>query len=221
MDTAKPGGEPPGRTYADRASLNYGGNQFKKKVKLNILDIILERKDQNVSYNLTKDELSKLLFQRMKINPKNIIKIDTSGFGKILLELKSALKPEDFMNFPAFDIRDGLRTKLYKPHHKKEVLVTISWLDLETPDDNVIHVLSFFGKVKSGIEYSKIKEEPGESAEAKLLNNILSGEHKIWIEVEKPIPSYGVINGRRVKIFYNGQKQTCARCFKFKESWIF
>ena len=219
---AQEGGQPlglnGGGTYAAKTSINGGLSQAKNKVKLNILDIILERRNQSISFNLNKDELSKLLFQRMKLNPNNVVKIDTSAFGKIHLELKPNVKPEEFMNFPAFDIRDGLRTKLYKPHHRKDVLVTVSWLDLETPDDFLTYVLSFFGKIKSGVQYMKIKEEPGESKEAQLLNNILSGERKIWMEVDKPIPSYAVINGRRIKIFYNGQKRTCARCCKYKES---
>ena len=139
-------------------------SQAKNKVKLNILDIILERRNQSISFNLNKDELSKLLFQRMKLNPNNVVKIDTSAFGKIHLELKPNLKPEEFMNFPAFDIRDGLRTKLYKPHHRKDVLVTVSWLDLKTPDDFLTYVLSFFGKIKSSVQYMKIREEPGESS---------------------------------------------------------
>ena len=44
-------------TYAQRA----GGGVGKRK-KLNVLDVILERKDINVNFNLTKEELSKLLF---------------------------------------------------------------------------------------------------------------------------------------------------------------
>ena len=218
META-PGGPPPGKsdggTYADKTAMNHG--QKTNKLKLNILDIFLERKDPSINYTLNKEELSKLLFQRMKIPPNQVTKIDTSAYGKIHLELSPQLIPEKFMNLPAFDIRDGLRTKFYRPHHKKEVLVTFSWLDLETSDDFLCHILSFFGKIKSGVQYSKFREEPGESNEAKLLNNILSGERKVWMEVEKSIPSYAVVSGRRIKIFYNGQRRTCARCCKPRE----
>ena len=47
---------------------------------------------------------------------------------------------------------------------------------------------------------------------AKLLNNLPNGELQFWMEVEHPIPSYAVIDGRRVKIWHAGQKRTCARC---------
>ena len=78
META-PGGPPPGmengRTYAEKTSMNPGSTL--NKVKLNILDVIFERRDPSISFNLSKDELSKLLFQRMKLPPNQIVKIDT------------------------------------------------------------------------------------------------------------------------------------------------
>ena len=111
-DTSSGGG-----SYAARVA---NIDDSKKKVKLNVLDIVLERRENSINYNLTKDELSKLLFQKMKIQPQQIVKIDTSAFGKIHVELSASVNPDTFSTLPAFVIRDGLRTKLYKPHHRKE-----------------------------------------------------------------------------------------------------
>ena len=66
--------------------------------------------------------------------------------------------------------------------------------------------------------WCKIKQEDDESDDAKLLNNILSGERQFWIEQDKPIPSYAFIDQRKVKIFHLGQKRTCARCQKDGEN---
>ena len=200
-------------TYARRA-----GKGIKKKKKLNILDITLERKDVNINYNLSKEELSKLLFRKMRIDPKNIVKIDTSAFRTIHVELAPEVEPESFAELPAFEIRDGLRSKIYRPHHRKDTLVTVSWLDLETSDELVSHVFSHFGTLKSNIKWCKIKQENEESEEAKLLNNILSGERQLWIELDRSLPSYASIDGRKVKIFHAGQKRTCARCQKDGEN---
>ena len=52
---------------------------IKGRDKLNILDIILERKDRSFSYNLTKDELAKLLIKKMKLSPAEIRKIDMTA----------------------------------------------------------------------------------------------------------------------------------------------
>ena len=150
----------------------------------------------------------------MKLDPETVFKIDISAYAKIQVELSENINPEIFVGLPSFDIKDGLRTKLYRPHHRKETLVTINWLDLETPDDLVRHVFSHFGKLKSGIQWCRIKEEEGDSQLAKLLNNIMTGDSQLWMDVEKPIPSYAVIDGRKVKIFHAGQRRTCARCQK-------
>ena len=175
---------------------------------------MLERRDNKVSYNLNNEELSRLLFRKMKIDPKTVLKIDTSGFGKLLVELNDNINPESLVNLPAFDIREGLRVKYYKPHHRKETLVTFNWMDIETPDELLVHVLNHFGKVKSNVKWNKIKQDDGDSDLAKLLNNILSGERQVWMEVTHPLPSYAMIDNRRVKIYHPGQRRTCARCQK-------
>ena len=48
-------------SYAEKA----GGGGGKKRKKLNVLDIVLERRNPEISYNLSKEELSKLLFKKM------------------------------------------------------------------------------------------------------------------------------------------------------------
>ena len=195
-------------SYAARVS---GGGGLRKK-KLNVLDIFLDRRNQEISFTLTKEELAKLLFKKMKIQSNQISKIDTSAFGKIHIEMKQNVKLEKFINLPVFDIREGLRTKFYRPHHREDTLVKISWLDLETPDELVLHILSFFGNPKSGVQYCTIKEEEGESELAKLLNDIPNGDRQVWMELDTSLPSYAVIDGRRVKIWHTGQRRTCARC---------
>ena len=203
-----------GHGHAVGSYANIAGKQDRGRKKLNVLDIMLERKDNSISYNMSKEELSKLLFSKMKLDPKTVLVIDTSGFGRIHVELSTNVNPEHLVTLPAFDIREGLRTKYYKPHHRKESLITVNWMDIETPDDLLIHILNHFGQVKSNVKWTKIKEEEGESELAKLLNNIPNGERQIWIEVKKPIPSYAMIDKRKVKIYHPGQRRTCARCQK-------
>ena len=149
----------PKASYASKVT----GNKATHKQKLNVLDIFFERKNDSISYNLSKEELAKLIFKKMCIDPKSILKIDTSGFGRINIELVNSVNLESMINLPIFEIREGLRTKFYRPHHRKESLVTISWLDIETPDSLVSHVMSHFGNLKSDIQWVKFKKEENES----------------------------------------------------------
>ena len=194
------------------------GAKSQKKKKLNVLDIILERLSQEISFSLTKEELAKLLFKKMMIQSAQILKIDTSAFGKIHIEMNKNVKLEKVIDLPVFDIREGLRTKFYRPHHREDTLVKFSWLDLETPDELLLHILSFFGPLKSGVQYCTMKEEEGESDLAKLLNDIPNGDRQVWIELNTSLPSYAVIDGRRVKIWHPGQRRTCARCNEESDS---
>ena len=124
-------------------------------MKLNVLDVYLDRKDNTVSFILSTEELAKLLIKKMAIDPKSVIKVDTSGFWKILIEFASNVNLETMTNLPIFD---GLRTKFYRPRHRKDTLVTIKWLNIETPDSLVSH----------------------ESSLAGLLNSILIGTRQVW-----------------------------------------
>ena len=199
-------------TYASKVT-----GSRNERTKLNVLDVYLDRKDNSVNFNLSKEELAKLLFKKMAVDPKSVIKVDTSGFGKIHIEFAGNVNLETMTNLPVFDIRNGLRTKFYRPHHRKDTLVTINWLDIETPDSLVSHVLGHFGKLKSNVQWAKFKKEENESSLAGLLNSILSGERQVWMEIDKPIPSYAIIDGRKAKIYHPGQRRTCARCQKTAE----
>ena len=108
-------------TYAKKA----GGGIVKKK-KLNVLDIILERRNPEISFTMSKEELAKLLFRKMAIQPAQVLKIDASAFGKVHVEMKEGVKLEKFVELPVFEIREGLRTKFYRPHHRQDTLVKIS-----------------------------------------------------------------------------------------------
>ena len=81
-----------------------------ERMKLNVLDVYLDRKDNTVSFILSKEELAKLLFKKMAIDPKSVIKVDTSGFGKILIEFASNVNLETMTKLPIFEIRNRLRT---------------------------------------------------------------------------------------------------------------
>ena len=77
-----------GSSYASKVT----GIKSKGRKKLNVLDILLERRENAINYNLSKEELAKLLFVKMAIDPKKVKKIDTAGFGKILIELTENLR---------------------------------------------------------------------------------------------------------------------------------
>ena len=142
-----------------------------------------------------------------------IVKLGPSStFGVIKIHLADNVNPDMFSNLPSLEIKPGLRTKFCRPHHRKDVLVTVSWLDMETPNELLYHLFSHFGKVNSSIADCVYKKNEKDSDLASLLDGVPNGERQFWMTVTTPLPSYGIIDGKRVKIFHVGQARTCARC---------
>ena len=82
-----------GVSYASKVGGGMDGKARRARTKLNVLDIYLERRSNDINFNLSKEELSKLVFKKMRIQAKQVIKIDTSAFGKIHIELDKIVKP--------------------------------------------------------------------------------------------------------------------------------
>ena len=97
-------------------------------------------------------------------------------------------------------------------------MVTVSWADPETPDGLIHHVFSHFGKIKTnhnnplGIINGTYNTADDDGDWVKKLNNIGNGERKFWMIVKEPLPSYAILDGKRVTVRHQGQRWTCARC---------
>lgn len=90
-------------------------------------------------------------------------------------------------------------------------------MDIETPNELLNHLFSHFGKVTSSINDCVYKKKDGDSELAAVLDGIPNGERQFWMNVSTSIPSYGIIDGKRVKIFHAGQSRTCARCHQTRQ----
>ena len=77
--------------------------------------------------------------------------------------------------------------------------MNVSWLDMETPNELLHHLFSHFGKVNSSISDCVYKKSESDSELASFLDGIPNGERQFWMNVSTPLPSYGIIDGKRVK----------------------
>ena len=65
--------------------------------KRNILEIILERDDRSINYRMSKEELGKLLFGKMKLAQSDVLGIDTSSrFGAVCVTLRDGVPPQKY-----------------------------------------------------------------------------------------------------------------------------
>ena len=112
----------------------------------------------------------------------------------------------------AFEIREGLRTKPVTVK-KKDQWVNIYWTKVDDSDDAIKESLSYFGVFTSSMQHMTYRVKENEKNEyVKLLDRVKKGDRKIRMRVYRNIPSYIIVDGKRVKVTYEGQQKTCVRC---------
>ena len=175
----------------------------------------LHREDKNISFNLSKKEKAILMFRRLKLQPSQVIGIESCNFEQIRIEVRQEVDVEKFKTTTAMQIRHGLKVKPMK-ELKKSTRVKVCWVPSDVHNAEIVTVLSNFGKVVSEPQdlYFELSEEEMKDSDLFGLRSIKSGERAVEIEILRNIPSYVKIGGKRARIWYPGQNFTCGRCYK-------
>ena len=195
-------------SYSQKLKTNI---KWDSRLKRNILEIILD--NDNKEFVELNDEVMHRLFMTL-----GIIKSQVEGYFRknnaIKVWLATGINLDRFCRSESIKIANGIRTKFIRPSGKKEVTVKVSGLDFNTPDSFVIEYLGKFGKVvPNSVIYDKYKE--GHFA------GKYNGDRKYSVDFTQKGTNMGtfhIIDGDRVKIFYNGNKKTCARCHQTAET---
>ena len=180
-----------------------------KKIVLN-----LSKDDDAISWNVSRDELSKLVYEKMGIPEGKIDAIDDSMFKKIVVYLKPGVDNNDYLTTSTYLVRPGLKVE---PTRAMDglVAVRIFWTAFDLDNGEIKNALSFFGDVVGEIEYMNFGK--GNTSVSDKLRNVKTGNRVVKMKIKKNIPSYILIGGKKAKVIYNGQLKTCARCHKVAE----
>ena len=196
-------------SYADRAKMNV---RFDQRLKRNVLDIDVEKKDVKDEMFLNQDVVAKLL--------KNIgmdIEGEVEGYqvtyggrsGKIAVLCKTGINLERFCRQESYEVCKGVTTKNIRPSGRRDVTVTVSGLDFNTPDTLVQEYIAKFGGVlvSSSVIYAKHGEGP--------FKGKLNGDRKYQVDMtstQTQMGTYHYLDGERVRVYYRGNSKTCGRC---------
>ena len=205
---------PPQAGQAQAAPGNYAQRAATAAVP-KYIHLHLHRENKDISFNLSKKEKAALMFRRLKLEPKQVIGIESCNFEQIRIEVRQEVDIERFKTSVALDIRPGLKVKPMK-ELKRTTRVKVCWVPLDVPNEAIIETLSLFGKVTGEPKdlFFEISEEEAKDGDLFGLRHIKSGERAVEIELLKNIPSYVRIAGKRARIWYPGQNFTCGRCYK-------
>ena len=203
------GNLPQSHSYADRLTTII---KFDQRLQRNILEIILEKDSDDVQIDVNENNAWRL-FETLGIDIQNELEGHQVKYDKISVWLKQGVDLDKFCRDEKIRVSQGVKTSFIKPAGRKDVTVTVVGLDFNTPDTFVLEYLKNFGRiVNNSVIYGKFSDGP--------FKNKFNGERKYQIDFSEkrmPMGTYHIIDGERVKIFYRGNRKTCARCHEFAE----
>ena len=216
MDTG--GGQPPPgggnisaggpvRSYSEKLRTNVNYNQ---RLKRNLLEISLERTEKDADLNVGIDCMERVMTS-VGIDPALPVGFLTKYRGNFIIMsvwFEPSVNLDRFCKDEKIKVSKGVSTGYIRPAGRPEVVVTLTGLDFNTPDQFVIEYLSKFGSVvnKQPI-YCKGTEG--------FMKNKYNGVRKYQVDFSKStrqMGSYHFLDGEVVRINYRGNTETCGRC---------
>ena len=182
--------------------------------------IELIKSETEPHFSLNDNELGKLVYKRLRIDPKKFFRFDESWTGKIRLLVADDVDFDDNIKNTSFQIREGLKTR---PLNEVGVVdnetggtwIRMFWIHSDTKAETIKRELETFGEIIGDIKFMVFRNRDNMSEEARMLaaNNVERGDTRVFrMKRKRDIPRYAWIDGTKVKIMYEGQPATCIRC---------
>ena len=195
--------------YSEKLKTNV---TWDNRLRRNVLEITLEKQEE-AFVDLSQEDIHRL-FKTLGIN----IEKEVEGFFQrnksIQVWFDNSVNLDRFCRNESIRVTKNIKTGFIRPAGKKEVTVTISGLEFNTPDTFVMSYLSKFGKVvTTSVIYDRYKEG--------LFKGKYNGDRKYQVDFTKSNQSMGtyhVVDGTRVRVHYPGNKKTCGRCHQTAEN---
>ena len=195
--------------YSDKLKTNV---TWDNRLKRNVLEITLEKEDDTF-VDLGPEAIARL-FKTLGIN----IEKDVEGYFQksksIHVWLINGINLDKFCKNESIRVTRTVKTGFIRPAGKKEVTVTVTGLDFNTPDTFVMEYLGKFGNViNRSVIYDRYKEGA--------FRGKYNGDRKYQVDFTKSKISMGtfhIIDGSRIRVYYPGNKKTCGRCHMTAEN---
>ena len=190
------------------------------KSNRNILEIHLKKNvnsdDPSVKpSNLTLDQFGELLFDKLNINSEDCICVNYASHRydtrEIMMRSNIDLSPfiQDIDDFYGHSVST-------KRQASNVVRVFFSNVPLNVPDEEILHLCSFYGKAVQKVEYERItnpKSGKFSTLATRFVDmEITPGKHFLnFYWMEDPLPGD---QGCRITVLHSGQERQCSHCLK-------
>ena len=195
-------------SYADRLKTNI---KYDQRLKRNVLEIEIEKLDRDNEVDLDQSCVARLLAS-LGMDARTELKGYKVKYERVVtlsVWCHPGVNLERFCRSESIQVQRGIWTRNIRPAGRRDVVVTVSGLDFNTPDTLVKdYIEKFGGKLFSqDIIYERHGDGP--------LKGVFNGDRKYNIEFSdtaKPMGTYHFLDGERVRVFYRGNTKTCGRC---------
>ena len=192
-------------SYANKAKMNV---RYDQRLKRNVLDIEVEKKDARDEMFIDQGVVDKLL-KNIGVDNTNVegYQVTYGGkAGKIAVLFKAGIDIEKYCRQECFEVCKGVTTKNIRPSGRKDVTITVSGLDFNTPDTLIQDYITKFGGVlmSNQVIYAKHGEGP--------FKGKLNGDRKYQVDMttaKASMGTYHFLDGERVRVYYRGNTKTC------------
>ena len=209
-DTALGSGRP---SYAERLRTSV---KFDQRLKRNVLEIVIEKEEDEAEVILDQNVVARLM-DSIRMNTATEMEgyqiKYVKGGAIIQVWCVQGVNLEKFCRQESFQVGRGVYARRIHPAGRKDVTVTFSGLNWNTPDSLVIEYIKKFGGqlVTDQVIYGKHGEGP--------MRGKKNGERKYQVMFEgHQMGTFHFLDGERVKVFYRGNIKTCGNCHKTADS---
>ena len=184
-----------------------GGNKH-------VLTFHLESDKKN--FFMTVKEIATLVYNRLMAPPKSLHTFDDTAYAKLTVELHGWVDLGELNLTTALQIRDDLKTKPFK-REIPEKKVSIYWAPRTLSNEKIQEKLESFGKINChvGVVNKIYRATEDDDPITAMMDGVTLPDREVYMAVLCPIPSHILVDGIKIKIVYQGQARTCARCFRF------
>ena len=194
----------PTPTWADRVESTMVNHDYK-------LTIFFRKNNDVQNTNLSQAQKGRLIFKRLNIPRGKCLKCDDSKRDRLTLTVSGSVPTCSLHLTQSFEAKPGLWTKPIAPVIKDKT-VFLYWTPDDMSSNDIVEVLENFGTIADAVEYQVYWSREDDDEESKMMDGVQKSDRMVKMKVRKNIPSIILVEGKRIRVHYEGQAKNCPRC---------
>ena len=178
------------------------------------LELHLFREDNGADFRVEDSQVARLAYGRLHVPEGGMISFDHTYHKKLILELKADVKAADLNITQALEVRPGIKTRPVQ-NPSTERLIKIDYASIKMDNADIDEVMAIFGEVVRKTENVIFRAKEGDCKWEKMMDGVITPERNLLLKIHHNIPSFIIVKGTKLRVYYPGQPKTCGRCHRY------